>query len=158
MEVRNERDTEAALQNPNQFFNYTYSLFDYNVIGSTPIVNNYYYLFESGYEEQFIINHIFNDIAVVEEESITADYHIYQNYPNPFNPNTTIEYYIPEFSFITLKIYDVLGNEIATLVSEEKSIGSYAVEFDASRLPSGIYFYRLQAGSFIGTKKMVLIK
>jgi len=151
-------DTEAALQNPNQFFNYTYSLFDYNVVGSTPIVNNYYYLFESGYEEQFRINHIFNNIATLEEEIEEQDYHIFQNYPNPFNPSTIIRYQIPERNFITLKIYDVLGNEIATLVNEEKFIGSYAVEFDASRLPSGIYFYRLQAGSFVETKKMVLIK
>lgn len=151
-------DTEAALQNPNQFFSYTYSLFDYNETGSTPIVNNYYYLFESGFEDKFKIDHIFNNIAAVEEERIISDYNIYQNYPNPFNPSTIIRYEIPQRSFITLKIYDVLGKEIATLVNEEKQTGSYEVEFDGSGLMSGIYFYRLQAESFVETKKMILLK
>jgi len=81
-----------------------------------------------------------------------------QNYPNPFNPVTTIKYQIPKISFVTLKIYDVLGNEITTLVNQEKPSGRYEVEFDALALPSGIYFYKLQAGSFVQTKKMVLMK
>ena len=87
-----------------------------------------------------------------------VNYIILQNYPNPFNPSTTIKYQIPRQSFVTIRIYDVLGNEIATLVNEEKSIGSYEVEFDATNLPSGIYFYRIHAGSFIETKKMILLK
>jgi hypothetical protein len=81
-----------------------------------------------------------------------------QNYPNPFNPSTTIKYQIPELSFATLKVYDVLGNEISTLFNAEKPAGSYEVELNASNLPSGIYFYRLQAGDFVETKKMVLMK
>ena len=81
-----------------------------------------------------------------------------QNYPNPFNPNTSIKYQIPEISFVTIKVYDVLGNEIATVVNEEKPAGSYEVEFDANELASGIYFYKIQAGSFVETKKMVLMK
>src|SRR3989339_282803 len=87
-----------------------------------------------------------------------------QNYPNPFNPSTTIRYAIPLLGgderggFITMKVYDVLGNEVATLVNEEKPAGSYEVNFDAIGLPSGIYFYKLQAGSFVETKKMILIK
>ncbi|MCH7963780.1 MAG: T9SS type A sorting domain-containing protein [Bacteroidetes bacterium] len=81
-----------------------------------------------------------------------------ENYLNPFNPTTTINYKIPELSFVTLKVYDVLGIEIATLVNEDKAVGSYEVEFDGSELTSGIYFYRLQAGSFFETKKMVLMK
>jgi hypothetical protein len=83
---------------------------------------------------------------------------LYQNYPNPFNPTTRINYEIPKRSFITLKVYDVLGNEVAALVNEDRSIGNYTVEFDATTLPSGIYFYRLQAGSFVETKKMMLMK
>jgi hypothetical protein len=85
-------------------------------------------------------------------------YFLSQNYPNPFNPVTTVNYQIPELSFVTLKVYDVLGNEVAALVNEEKPIGNYVVEFSANNLPTGIYFYRLQAGSFVETKKMVLMK
>jgi hypothetical protein len=85
-------------------------------------------------------------------------YSLSNNYPNPFNPSTTISYSVPEIEFVTLKVYDVLGNEIATLVKEEKPAGNYEVEFTAINLPSGIYFYRLQAGSFIETMKMVLMK
>jgi len=81
-----------------------------------------------------------------------------QNYPNPFNPSTTISYSVPEIEFVTLKVYDVLGSEVATLINEEKELGSYEVEFNASDLTSGIYFYRLQAGSFVETKKMILFK
>jgi hypothetical protein len=83
-----------------------------------------------------------------------------QNYPNPFNPTTTIKYSIPELSFVTLKVYDVLGNEIANLVNEEKPTGSYDAEFTMNnlQLSSGFYFYRLQAGSFVETKKMILLK
>jgi photosystem II stability/assembly factor-like uncharacterized protein len=87
-----------------------------------------------------------------------SNYLLSQNYPNPFNPNTTIKYQIPEISFITIKIYDVLGNEVATLVNEEKLAGVYEVEFDGSGLPSGIYFYQLSAGQYVETKKMVLLK
>jgi hypothetical protein len=89
---------------------------------------------------------------------MVEDYHLYQNYPNPFNPTTKINYQIPELSFVTLKVYDVLGSEVTTLVNEEKSVGSYEVDFDATSLPSGIYFFRLQAGPFVETKKMILVK
>ena len=90
--------------------------------------------------------------------STVQSFNLFQNYPNPFNPSTKITYTIPELSFITLKVYDVLGNEIAKLVNEEKQIGDYEVEFDGSELTSGIYFYRLQAGSYFETKKMILLK
>ena len=102
----------------------------------------------------------FNFIVGVENEQLKdpLSYNLNQNYPNPFNPTTSIKYKIPEFNFVTLKIYDVLGNEIITLVNEEKPVGSYKVELNATSLPSGIYFYRLQAGSFVETKKMVFLK
>jgi len=94
-----------------------------------------------------------------------TDYNLYLNYPNPFNPSTRIKYQIPELSFVTLKVYDVLGREVASLVNEEKPAGSYEVEFGSRSgrsgigdLPSGIYFYRLQAGNFIQNKKMLLMK
>ena len=95
---------------------------------------------------------------MVTGELIPNEYALEQNYPNPFNPITTIKFYIPELSFVTLKVYDVLGNEITTLVNVEKPIGSFEIKFDATGLPSGIYFYRLRAGSFVETKKMVFMK
>jgi hypothetical protein len=85
-------------------------------------------------------------------------YLLSQNYPNPFNPNTKIQFQIPQQSFVTLKIYDVLGNEIAILVNKEKPAGEYEVNFGGANLPSGIYFYQLSAGDYVLTKKMVLIK
>jgi photosystem II stability/assembly factor-like uncharacterized protein len=96
---------------------------------------------------------------VVEiEVPILNNFKLSQNYPNPFNPLTKIEYQIPQLSFVTLKIYDVLGNEITTLVNEEKPAGSYEVEFDANKLPSGIYFYQLKTGSYVQSRKMVFLK
>jgi len=86
------------------------------------------------------------------------EYILAHNYPNPFNPTTTIKYQIPELSFVILKVYDVLGNEITTLVNEEKLAGSYQIKFDATILSSGLYFYRLQAGDFVETKKMLMLK
>lgn len=93
-----------------------------------------------------------------ELEQIPTVIALNQNYPNPFNPATIIKYSIPGRSFISLKIYDVLGNEISTIVNEEKPAGSYEIEFAATNLPSGVYFYQLKAGDFIETKKMVLMK
>ena len=104
----------------------------------------------------------YENLGVVGVEGILneipIEYSLSQNYPNPFNPTTTITFQIPELSFVTLKVYDVLGNKIATLVNEEKPVSSYEVEFNATTLPSGIYFYRVQAGTFVETKKMVLLK
>ncbi|MCU0415119.1 MAG: immune inhibitor A, partial [Ignavibacteriaceae bacterium] len=85
-------------------------------------------------------------------------FNLEQNYPNPFNPSTVISYQLPVNGNVTLKIYDVLGNEIATVVNEEKPAGSYEVEFNASELSSGMYFYKLQTGKFVATKKMLLLK
>jgi len=95
----------------------------------------------------------------VEGETNTPySFRLDQNYPNPFNPTTSIQYSIPEPSSVTLKVYDMLGNEIETLVNEEKEKGVYTVKFDTPRLSSGIYFYKLQAGSFLQTRKMILLK
>lgn len=96
--------------------------------------------------------------GVNSESEIPENYYLMQNYPNPFNPGTKISYSIPEITFVTLKVYDVLGNEIATLVNEEKTIGSYDVDFVATSLPSGIYFYKLTTNNFSETKKMILMK
>jgi hypothetical protein len=81
-----------------------------------------------------------------------------QNYPNPFNPTTTISYAIPENSVVTLKVYDLLGREVATLVNEQKKAGNYGVKFDGSQLSSGVYFYQLRSGSLTIVRKMLLLK
>jgi len=105
-------------------------------------------------DEPFRINYIVN---VNDNKGIT-EFDLKQNFPNPFNPTTKIEYQIPELSFVTIKLYDVLGNEIETLVNEEKLTGTYEVEFDASELSSGIYCYKIVAGDFVDVKKMLLVK
>jgi len=101
---------------------------------------------------------IFTSVEDYLGDGIPTEYNLIQNFPNPFNPSTTIYYSIPQLSFVTLRVYDVLGNEITVLVNEEKSIGNYEIDFDGEELTTGIYFYRLQAGSFVETKKMILLK
>ena len=96
--------------------------------------------------------------GAAENIPLPLSYTLSQNYPNPFNPTTTIKYSLPQTSIATMKIYDILGKEVLTLINEEKSAGIYKVEFNESNLPSGIYFYKLQAGSFIESKKMILLK
>ena len=95
---------------------------------------------------------------VGENPSNPEEFRLYDNYPNPFNPSTTFKYSLPEASFTSLKIYDAIGNEVAVVVDEIKSAGTHQIEFDASGLSSGIYYYTLQAGSFIETRKMVLLR
>jgi len=98
-------------------------------------------------------------VSEIENKSNhVRDYKLYQNYPNPFNPTTSIQYEVGSKQFVQLKVYDVLVNEVATLVNEDNPAGSYEVEFDASSLPTGVYFYQLRAGSFVETKKMLMIK
>lgn len=99
-----------------------------------------------------------NPVSVDDEKLIADKFELLQNYPNPFNPTTSIQYAISNRQFVSLKIYEVLGNEIATLVNEEQDRGVYTVNFDASNLASGLYLYRIQAGSFTETKKMIIIK
>lgn len=102
----------------------------------------------------------FADITSVEQvgEIIPSEYALSQNFPNPFNPTTQINYSIPQSGFVTLKIFNQLGQEIATLFSGTQTAGTYSYTFDASKLASGVYFYRLQAGDFVSAKKMLLIK
>lgn len=99
-----------------------------------------------------------NTTSIVESKIIVNNFNLEQNFPNPFNPSTVIKYQIPTLATVSLKIYDVIGNEIAILVNEEKDAGSYEVEFNAQNLSSGIYFYQLVINEFVNTKKMVLIK
>ena len=91
-------------------------------------------------------------------QGVPSQFALEQNYPNPFNPTTVIDYQLPVNSFVTLKVYDVLGREVATLVDGQKSAGYYQTTFDGSRFASGVYFYRIQAGTFTVVKKFVLMK
>lgn len=96
---------------------------------------------------------------IIEANIISPDkFELSQNYPNPFNPSTTIKYSVPVSEFVTLKVYDVLGNQVAALVNEQNAAGSYEVEFNAAELSSGTYFYKLQAGNKVETRKMMLLK
>lgn len=94
----------------------------------------------------------------VNASTLTSGYELAQNHPNPFNPTTTIAFALAKDEFVSLKVYDMLGKEIATLVNGKQSAGAYSVPFEASQLPSGIYFYTLRAGNNIETKKMLLVK
>ena len=98
------------------------------------------------------------NVTGVDDKDIPESYALLENYPNPFNPYTIIEYQIPKKSFVTLKVYDVLGNEVATLVDEEKAAGNYELTLNAEKLSSGVYFYQLRADSFVKTRKMVLMR
>ena len=101
----------------------------------------------------------FNKLTKINEAVIIPEENkLYDNYPNPFNPTTQIKYSLKENGIVTLKVYDVLGNEVAALVNEEKQAGLYTVSFNAGNLASGIYFYSISANGFHQTKKMLLIK
>jgi hypothetical protein len=106
----------------------------------------------------WVVMNVLPPILNVEIGNIPSDYKLAQNFPNPFNPTTTIRYQIPEPAFVIIRVFDVLGNEIETLLNEEKIAGSYEAEFDGSGLTSGIYYYKITAGEFSQTNKMVLIK
>lgn len=164
-----EVGSESILNEDRNFRTYEYSwLMSYTHklaqgIGIYSIRNGY----DFG-ESYFILNGcVIDDIVYgdttltdVDDElnSLPTEYNLDQNYPNPFNPSTVISYQLPISGNVTLKIFDVLGREVATLVDEYKNAGSYNIEFDASILPSGVYFYQLQAGSFVQTRKMVLLQ
>ena len=130
------------------------------------INNSYWRVYNSDNATIWGIGNFDNLTTSIEIENVenpVNSYTLNQNYPNPFNPSTKISWQSPEGSWQTLKIYDMLGNEVATLVDEYKPAGKHEIEFSfmsgsRSDISSGIYFYRLQAGSFIGTKKMVLMK
>jgi hypothetical protein len=96
--------------------------------------------------------------GIEQFEGEVSTYSLSNNYPNPFNPSTKISYTIPQRSNVSLKVFNLLGSEVASLVNEEKSAGVYQIEFNAANLSSGIYFYKLQADTFVETKKMILLK
>jgi len=100
----------------------------------------------------------FDTVTSVWHEIKVSEYRLEQNYPNPFNPSTSIEFRIPESGFVEIKVYDILGNNVAILVNNYLTAGKHKVDFNASGLPSGIYFYQLKTGNYLETKKMILLK
>jgi hypothetical protein len=96
--------------------------------------------------------------GVSQQLTYPTEFALYQNYPNPFNPATTISFSLPRKSFVSLKVFDALGREVAVLLADELSAGTYARQWNAAGLASGVYFYKLQAGSYVETKKMLMIK
>jgi hypothetical protein len=145
---------------------------DYDYVGTDGYTNDLlwydvraYYSTEGTYsDEDYQAVYGQENLSTQEEKQIAmlktelpSEYSI-SNYPNPFNPGTTISYQLPENSYITIKVFDVLGKEIATLVNENKNAGYYSVNFNAGKLTSGIYIYTINAGKFIQSKKMLLMK
>jgi len=109
----------------------------------------------------YIIDNWMNSVMVDVNDDTPAlanGFHLFQNYPNPFNPSTRLSYSLEENVYVSLKIYDIMGAEVTELVNQKQSPGFYEVQFDASGLSSGIYFYKLKAGDFILIKKMTLLK
>ena len=101
---------------------------------------------------------VLTSVETEQKKQLPTSFALLQNYPNPFNPTTTVGYQIPNQSYVTLKIFDVLGREVVVLVNEKKDAGRYSVQWNASAMPSGIYFYRIQTGQFTETKRMILMK
>lgn len=126
----------------------------------------FYFTFALGDNESEVAAQIseaqtkYNLITDVNDEDFSKldDFTLNQNYPNPFNPNTVISWNVPFDSYQTLKVYDVLGNEVALLVNEYRTAGNYSINFNASNLSSGVYYYKLTAGNFTQTKKMILMR
>ncbi len=128
-----------------------YSFFDNpQLIGINQI---YYRLKQVDFDGTFS----YSDIVNVSYD-VPVEYVLGQNFPNPFNPSTRINYFVPKESFVSLKVYDFLGREVTTLVSEIKSTGSYELSFDSSNLTSGTYFYTMIADNYMVTKKMIILK
>ncbi|MGB5893391.1 MAG: T9SS type A sorting domain-containing protein [Ignavibacteriaceae bacterium] len=152
------------------FFEYKYAMMypgaDTVNGGSSPLDNeggfgiNHNFVLVAGAD--MVLNNFFGDFTTTSVEKlddlIPAQFELEQNYPNPFNPSTKIRFTVPEAGLVTMKVYNLLGQEVEILVNEEQAAGVYEVTFDAAQLPSGIYFYSINAGDFVATKKMILLK
>jgi len=145
---------------PTNYFDSYFSI-DYYIRKNHGLIyySKKYWYYGTGFNEsyEFTGAALIDGIEKVNETKL-EDYFLSQNYPNPFNPSTTLSYTIPELGLVELNVYDVLGREVATLVNKEQSTGSYDVQFNANSLTSGIYFYQLKVGSFVESKKMILVR
>jgi len=129
--------------------------------GFIDVFGKYYPLPIGVFCQQLSKNGILGEVITsINDDEINNDlkFILHQNYPNPFNPSTNIEYAIIDREYVTLKVYDVIGKEVVTLVNEEKPAGSFNIEFNASNLASGVYYYQLRSGEFMESKKMILMK
>jgi hypothetical protein len=131
-----------------------------NAIGANHIINLFASLYYAETLDTFGVMGEKDFVTDVEDitETLPTVYSLNQNYPNPFNPATMINFSVPKEDFVTLNVYNSIGQKVATLVNESKSAGTYQVDFNAANLSSGIYFYKITAGSFTETKKMILMK
>jgi hypothetical protein len=124
--------------------------------------NRYYYRIVavdySGNESAPSVEFTMKVTSVIEQAALPTDYALEQNYPNPFNPATTISFSLPTQSFVSLKVFDALGREVSILLADELPAGKYSRQWNAANMTSGVYFYRLQAGSFTGTKKLLFLR
>jgi hypothetical protein len=127
--------------------------FSFDIKSSAPINEEYSILFQITDENGKSFNKLI-DIVVTPPDK----YELAQNYPNPFNPSTIIKYQLPVDGSVTIKLFDILGREVMTLINEDKKAGMYELEFNASHLASGFYIYRMQSGDFSAVKKMMLVR
>lgn len=149
----------------NYVYNYNYTYYDYyygsNIDYQYSYSYNHTYNYGNGVTDVNIlpkVNNSGDDMFVSSSTDIPTKFGIDQNYPNPFNPATTIKYALPQASFVTLKVFNITGQEVATLVNQQVAAGNHTVKFDASGLASGTYIYRIQAGNNVKSNKMLLIK
>jgi hypothetical protein len=110
------------------------------------------------YKDSSRLSITYSPVSVAEQNVLPREFALSQNYPNPFNPNTTIHYSLPHISFVTLTVYNTLGQQVAQLVNEQQQAGYHDVVFRGDGLSSGVYFYRIQAGDFVASKKLLLLK
>ena len=125
---------------------------------SSPQLKGSQYFMQSGFNPIVKGLQMVVTVNTPEAETKPTVYRLYQNYPNPFNPATTIQFELPKRSKVTLKIFNVLGSELATLIDKEMNAGEYKVVFDAHGFPSGVFFYRIQAEGFVQSRKLLLLK
>lgn len=141
----------------------TFSTHHYVYVDSPLISGTYYYRLKQidtngGFEITDTISATLITSSLIEDEISQIEFSLSQNFPNPFNPSTVISFQLSAASKVNLKVFDVLGNEIAVILNEEKNTGRYDVVFNSSNLTSGIYYYQLSAGNLVQTKKMILLK
>jgi hypothetical protein len=127
-------------------------------LGSDRISSVSYLQFNADFVNTVFRHEASGTVGVTDNNPLPAGFALEQNYPNPFNPSTTIRYELPMAAEVRLSVYDVLGREVSVLVNERRGAGVHEVRFDGSRLASGIYLYRLQAGSYVQTRKLALVR